>query len=162
MDNYFELLGIPQRFELSLEDLDQRWKTASAKVHPDRFAWASAAEKKTAMVWATRINDAYQTLKDPIKRASYLCQLHGVEIESETNTAMSPEFLMKQMQLRESIDMARSNPQAMQALKSDLNKDWHQLIQQLANALDQEKDFVRGATLVREGMFLQKVFKEFN
>src|SRR6476619_4489228 len=59
-----------------------------------RFNNATHAEKRVAMQWATRANEAYQTLKNPHKRAQYLCELHGVDLQTESNTTMPSEFLM--------------------------------------------------------------------
>ncbi|MGC7990846.1 Fe-S protein assembly co-chaperone HscB, partial [Salmonella enterica] len=78
------------------------------QAHPDKFAHASDAEKRVAMQWATRANEAYQTLKNPLKRARYLCELHGVDLQTESNTAMAPAFLMQQMEWRETLDDAKA------------------------------------------------------
>ena len=76
-------------------------------MHPDRFAAEGAAAQRVAMQWAVRVNEAYQRLKDPLKRAAYLCELHGAPIDAENNTAMPRDFLMQQMEWREALDDAR-------------------------------------------------------
>ena len=58
------------------------------------------------MQWAVRVNEAYQRLKDPLKRAAYLCELDGAPIDAENNTAMPADFLMQQMEWREALDDA--------------------------------------------------------
>ena len=75
-------------------------------MHPDRFAGEGAAAQRIAMQWAVRVNEAYQRLKDPLKRAAYLCELRGAPIEAESNTAMPAAFLMQQMAWREALDEA--------------------------------------------------------
>ncbi|WP_163768973.1 Fe-S protein assembly co-chaperone HscB, partial [Providencia stuartii] len=77
-----------------------------AEVHPDRFASEGAAAQRVAMQWAMRVNEGYQRLKDPLKRAAYLCELRGAPVQAENNTAMPPAFLMQQMAWREALDDA--------------------------------------------------------
>ena len=84
--------------------LDARWKDLQREAHPDRFAAQGPAAQRVAMQWSVRINEAYQRLKDPLKRAAYLCELHGAPIRAEDNTAMPAAFLMQQMQWREALD----------------------------------------------------------
>ena len=87
--------------------LDARWKDLQREAHPDRFAAQGPAAQRVAMQWSVRINEAYQRLRDPLKRAAYLCELHGAPIRAEDNTAMPAAFLMQQMQWREALDDAR-------------------------------------------------------
>ena len=77
--------------------LDARWKDLQREAHPDRFAAQGPAAQRVAMQWSVRINEAYQRLRDPLKRAAYLCELHGAPIRAEDNTAMPAAFLMQQM-----------------------------------------------------------------
>src|SRR5436853_1412249 len=102
----FQLFGVPRRFEQDRAVLDERWRALQAEVHPDRFASEGAAAQRVAMQWAVRVNEAYQRLKDPIKRAAYLCELHGSPIEAENNTAMPTGFLLQQLEWREGLDDA--------------------------------------------------------
>ena len=73
-------------------------------MHPDRFAQAGDAERRASMQMTTRVNEAYRTLKSPVRRAQYLLELNGVDVGFETNTAMPREFLMEQMELRERLE----------------------------------------------------------
>ncbi|MEI6761180.1 MAG: Fe-S protein assembly co-chaperone HscB, partial [Betaproteobacteria bacterium] len=66
----FELFGLPARFAQERAEIDQRWKDLQRETHPDRFAAQGAAAQRLAMQWSVRINEAYQRLKDPIKRAA--------------------------------------------------------------------------------------------
>ena len=80
MQNHFELFHLPQRFAIDMEALDKAYREVQSRVHPDKFSNATDAEKRVAMQWATRANEAYQTLKNPYKRAAYLCELRGAPI----------------------------------------------------------------------------------
>jgi len=102
--NDFELFGLTQQFALDRSALDARWKELQREAHPDKFAAQGAAAQRVAMQWSVRINEAYQRLKDPVKRAAYLCELGGAPIRAEDNTAMPAAFLMQQMSWREELD----------------------------------------------------------
>jgi molecular chaperone HscB len=104
--SHFELFGLPEGFDIDLSALDARYRELQRGVHPDRFASASAAEQRASMELATRVNDAYRTLKSPVERAKHLLSLHDVDPQLETYTAMPPEFLAAQMELREALEQA--------------------------------------------------------
>ena len=90
----FELFAIERRYAQCRPQLDSRWRALQAEMHPDRFAVEGAAAQRVAMQWAMRVNEAYERLKDPLKRAAYLCELNGVAIGAEDNTAMPGAFLV--------------------------------------------------------------------
>ena len=108
MQNHFDLFHLPQQFAVDMAALDAAYREVQAQVHPDRFVNATDAEKRVAMQWATRANEAYQTLKNPQKRAQYLCELNGADLKVESNTAMPMDFLMQQMEWREELEEARA------------------------------------------------------
>ena len=95
--NHFDLLGIPVAFRLEAPELERRYRELQTRVHPDRFAAGTDIERRLAMQWATRANEAYRTLRDPVDRARYLLQLRGYDTGEESNTAMPADFLMQQM-----------------------------------------------------------------
>src|SRR5690348_5123144 len=103
MQNHFELFHLPVQFDLDMAQLDSAFREVQGQVHPDKFVGTSSTEQRVAMQWATRANEGYQTLKNPLKRATYLCELHGVSLKTETDTAMPVEFLMQQMEWREAL-----------------------------------------------------------
>jgi molecular chaperone HscB len=105
--NYFELFGLPVRFALDKVALDKAYRDLQAQVHPDRFANAEAAEQRVSMQKATRANEAYNALRKPLSRARYFLELHGVDLGTESNTAMPAEFLIEQMEWREAVEEAR-------------------------------------------------------
>src|SRR5215213_5581130 len=107
-DTDFELFAVPASFAQDRAALDARWKELQREAHPDRFAAQGAAAQRIAMQWSVRINEAYKRLKDPLKRAGYLCELRGAPIDAENNTAMPAQFLMDQMQWREELEEAHS------------------------------------------------------
>lgn len=154
-DDDFTLFGIPQRFAQDRAALDACWRALQSKVHPDRFASEGAASQRLAMQWAVRVNQAYQRLKDPLKRGAYLCELRGAPIEAENNTAMPAAFLMQQMAWREALDDA-ANPDAMQALDDAVAAVEQQLLATLGDTLDVQVDAAAAAQQVRALMFVAR------
>src|SRR4051794_16931833 len=122
-DTDFELFAVPATFAQERAVLDARWKELQREAHPDRFAAQGAAAQRIAMQWSVRINEAYQRLKDPIRRASYLCELHGAPVDAESNTAMPGAFLMQQMEWREALDevSGASDLPALEALQGEVD-----------------------------------------
>ena len=151
----FELFGITRRFDQDRKDLDTRWRDLQAEVHPDRFATEGAAGQRVAMQWAVRVNEAYQRLKDPLRRAAYLCELQGAPIEAENNTAMPTHFLIEQMEWREALDEA-GTLQQVEALSAKVASHRNQALDQLGTVLDQGRDFAAAAQLVRALMFVER------
>jgi molecular chaperone HscB len=153
--NDFELFGVAPRFEQERAELDARWKALQAEVHPDRFAAQGTAAQRVAMQWAVRVNEAYQRLKDPLKRAAYLCELNGVPLEAEKNTAMPANFLMQQMAWRESLEEAGGEAE-LDALHDEVMAARKQMLAQLAATLDDQKDWHAAAQQVRALMFVER------
>jgi molecular chaperone HscB len=162
--NHFALFDLPQRFRLDSERLDQAWRAAAGEVHPDRYAQAGAAEKRVALMLATRINEAYRTLKSPLDRARYLLSLSGIDTREDTDTRMPSDFLMKQIEWREAIEEAqgRGDPTRLDALAADLQQQNQQLLQQLAQALDDSQDLDLARLLVRKCRFMEKLGQEID
>ena len=136
-DDDFTLFGLSARFALDRAALDACWRALQARVHPDRFVGEGAAAQRIAMQWAVRVNEAYQRLKDPLKRGAYLCELRGAPIEAENNTAMPAAFLMQQMAWREALDDA-VGAAAVEQLDGEVAADEKALLDQLGRTLDEE------------------------
>ena len=151
----FELFDIAPRFALDRGALDAHWRALQGEVHPDRFAADGAAAQRVAMQWALRVNEAYQRLKDPLKRAAYLCELNGAAIEAENNPAMPTEFLMQQMAWREALDDAADLTQ-VEALADEVDAHREAALAQLQMTLDEQRDFAAAARQVRALMFSER------
>ena len=155
----FELFQLPVQFAQPRELIDARWKELQRQAHPDKFAAQGATAQRLAMQWSVRINEAYQRLKDPLARASYLCELHGAPIRAENNTAMPPAFLVQQMEWREALEDAVTMAQ-LEQLASETRVAENAQLAVIARALDQDKDHVRAAQEVRSLMFIQRFGQE--
>ena len=159
--NDFELFDVPVQFAQDAVVLDARWKELQREAHPDKFAAQGAAAQRLAMQWSVRINEAYQRLKNPRRRASYLCELHGAPIQAETNTAMPADFLMQQMQWREALDDAQTL-QNVEKIALQLNETVREQLSKLEQLIDAQKDFVAASGQVRSLMFTQRFASEID
>lgn len=159
--NHFELLGLTQGFEVDPQDLERRWKERAAAVHPDRFAGAAEAEKRVAMQWSARINEAYRVLKDPLKRAQYLCEQAGYPTENQPNVALEPAFLMQQMQWRETLEEVSDagHLTSLAELEQEIRADRDHRMTQVAQLVAQRQweDVVKR---LHEWMFIEKFLQE--
>jgi molecular chaperone HscB len=163
-DSHFVLFHLPERFALDPQALEAAFLRVQSEVHPDRFAAAGIAAKRIALQWATRANEAYSTLKDPLKRAQYLCELHGIDLEVESNTAMPADFLMEQLEWREALEDAEreKNVPALESLDQDLGVAFKKEVTQITQSIDGEHDFAGAARSVRRLMFLDKTRDDVN
>ncbi|MGZ5067225.1 MAG: Fe-S protein assembly co-chaperone HscB [Usitatibacter sp.] len=160
--DHFELLGLPARFAVDPAALERGYRGLQSQVHPDRFAASTEAERRVAMQWATRANEAYRTLRDPLERARYLLQMRGYDTEEESNTSMPADFLMQQMELREAVNEARdaSDVHGLDRLRVDIHHSRDEMLGTLERALDADANFVAGCSLVRKLRFLEKLEAE--
>ncbi|OIR02537.1 Co-chaperone protein HscB [mine drainage metagenome] len=159
--DHFALFGLPRRYALDNAELDRLYRELQARVHPDKFAHQPDAERRLAMQWATRINEAYQTLRQPLARAKYLLSLAGVEVEQERR--MSPEFLMQQMEWREAVAEARAAlaVDELEALHARLKKEMREQYLKLAAQLN-APDVGGAADLLRQLMFQEKLLADID
>ena len=157
--DFFTLFQLPRRFALDRAALDAAYRRIQGEVHPDRFAASPEAERRLALQWATRANEAHQTLRQPLARARYLLALAGVDTAEDTNTAMPAEFLMLQMEWREAMMDARAarDADALETLIREVRADARALEAELAVALDDSGDFAAAASLVRKIRFQEKL-----
>src|SRR5688572_32425488 len=138
MQNHFDLFGLSPIYSIEGEALERSYRKIQARVHPDRFAHAGDAERRASLQWTTRVNEAYRALKDPVQRAKHLLELHGVDVAFETDTAMPADFLMQQMELRETLEEAKS-PDALDTLRQTLLQQRAHMEKQIADSIDEEK-----------------------
>ena len=104
--NYFQLLGLPEDYAVSLSQLEASYILMQRKMHPDRFT-GNSREQRIAVQYTAFINEAYETLLSPLKRAQYLLTLSGVEMDIDTKTINDSDFLIEQMELREALSDIR-------------------------------------------------------
>lgn len=162
--NHFDLLGLPVRYDVDAPLLERRYREVQLQVHPDKFASATEVERRIAMQWATRANEAYRTLRDPLSRARYLLSLKGYDTGEESNTSMPPDFLMQQMEWREAVGDARESGDvgSLKRLHEELSGARAEMLGQLARALDGDANYDAGCSLVRKLRFLEKLEEDID
>lgn len=158
-DDDFTLFGLTPRQALDRSELDARWRQLQGAAHPDRFAADDAQAQRLAMQWAVRINEAYQRLKDPLKRAAYLCERRGAPIDAERNTAMPADFLMQQMAWREALDEA-AGATALADIEAAVDTFERNLHTGLQVDLDERGAPADAAQKVRSLMFVNRFRQE--
>ncbi len=163
--NHFELFGLPVGFVIDAQALAERYRELQRVVHPDRFASGSDQEQRLALQQATRVNEAYETLRDPLRRAQYLLELHGMAHDGETATTRDAGFLMQQMELREALAGVRDadDPEAeldvlMRDIRQMIDREVAQLAVQFEEATPESLDAAREA--VSRMQFLNKLYNE--
>ena len=161
MSQYFNLFQLEPSFDIDTEALEQTYRALAARFHPDKFASASAFEQKQAVMMSSTINDAYRTLKSPIDRAAYLLKSQNINADAPEHTSFSPEFLMQQMEWRETLMDAQmeQNHDAIRALDQEIQEVQSNLYQDLQQAFEQQ-DYESAAQWVRHGRFLNKLRNE--
>uniref|UniRef100_UPI0035B2FABC Fe-S protein assembly co-chaperone HscB n=1 Tax=Hylemonella sp. TaxID=2066020 RepID=UPI0035B2FABC len=157
----FELFGLPRQYAQDRAAIDARWKDLQREAHPDKFAAQGAAAQRVAMQWSVRINEAYQRLKDPLRRAAYLCELHGVPVNAENNTAMPAEFLMQQMEWREALEEAQ-DVEALDALHAEVGRSRQALLQRCEQLIDGARDYAAAVAQVRALMFIERFAQDID
>jgi molecular chaperone HscB len=117
--DHFRVFGIERRFPLDVADLERRYKDMTKILHPDRFARADERARRASLKRSIQLNEAWRTLKDPVRRAEYLLSLSGVVVGGEDGSSkrvdgekvrlpVAPALLMEVMELREGLAEARA------------------------------------------------------
>lgn len=100
--DFFTLFGLPISYHITSADLTERFREMQSAVHPDKYASATSQEKKLSVQMSAHINEAYQTLKNPLSRIHYLLTLKGIDTQDKA-ASPDPEFLARQIELREMV-----------------------------------------------------------
>ena len=147
MTEYYELLGIPRSLNLSLDELQKRYYELSRQLHPDRFMQKPEAEQQRALDMSSALNDAYRTLKDPVRRAQYLLGIEGFDIGEQRSKDVPPELLeevfelnMALEEMRSGDDSARPQLEAAEKTFTNMLADADHQLQSLFGRYDQSPD----------------------
>lgn len=160
--NYFELFSLPVSFTVELQQLSANFRALQQSVHPDRYANASAQEKRLSVQRAAQINEAHQVLKSPQRRARYILELQGVVFDDQANPVMEPMFLMQQMELREALSDVMSNAEPeveLDKILTSLKAAKKDILNKLAEQLNTPAtaDLDKASQLMHELQFLDKL-----
>ena len=164
-ENYFQLFGIEPGFDLDLSYLKNVYRELQRATHPDRFVNAADRERRLSVQQAARINDAFNTLKNPVARATYLLELLGMKLNEQNSTVRDPAFLMEQMELREALVDIRhaANPlDALSVFMDGVSAKTKQLTSEISARFSDMNEVNQGLVvdLVRKLQFMQKLQQE--
>jgi molecular chaperone HscB len=160
--NYFELFGLPVSYVVDMDRLANRYRELQRVMHPDRYASASDYERRLSIQGATQVNQAHETLKDPIQRARYMLSLNGMDVSADNETTKDAAFLMEQLELREELEEARGKPDpyaAISELMGGINRRINSLTGQMAVQFEtgQPEQLEAAKETLRKMQFLQKL-----
>lgn len=165
--NYFQLFGLEDQFDLDTTKLAEVYQSLQKTVHPDRFAHASSQDQLLAVQKSSMINDAYQTLKNPLTRAAYILKERGTEMPSEQASFGDTSFLMQQMELREMLADIKDSGDIETAIfnaAQTLDEEYQQLFNVMQSQLNEntsETNLLACDTL-RKLKFYQKLHIELD
>lgn len=162
--NYFQLFNLSESFGVDLESLNDEYRKQQGEVHPDRFANAAEAEKLRAVQLSSYLNEAYETLKSPLRRAAYLLSLHGIDVERVDQKDLGMDLLLEQIQLREKLDELPRDESALadlDKLRADVTAKLQKQEGKFAD-LFSAKEFERAKKVYHELQFLNKLRAEIN
>lgn len=162
--DHFALFDLPRAFRIDAEALDRRYREIQAQIHPDRFADADETQRRLSLQWATKANEAYQTLRKPLARARYLLQILGHEVNAQNNTAMPTAFLIEQMEWRENVAEARAAGKVAELEEEALRArdQIERVYGELAENLDEQGDYQAAGDKVLRLMYLEKLLMDIN
>jgi molecular chaperone HscB len=155
-DDYFALFQLKPQFKIDRQALESAYLTVQQKVHPDMHAQASDSDKRVSMQLSALANSAYRTLMNPIQRGLYMCARNGVDPQLETNTAMPAQFLMQQMEWRETLDDVRDQPSKLDELYKEVEQTRANLLKEVEVSIDGANDFDLAAKQLRALLFIDK------
>lgn len=157
--NYFQLFNLPVSLDLDKAQLSRAYQALQQLTHPDKFASGSDQDKRIALQKNAQINDAYTTLKHPLSRAQHMLALRGMEINGEQQTMQDTAFLMQQMELREALEDARDNEDALLKFSDELSLEIKQKIGQLEALFDAPETSKQNEEIAHEIRKLTFIYK---
>lgn len=156
--NYFELFNLPEKFQIDLVRLQENYRSIQKEIHPDRFATSTENEKVQSMIKSTQVNDAYQTLKSPTKRAKYILSLH----KSVEKITLPPDFLMQQMEWEEHLEDIEKNNKELDQFKLAINKKYEEYSLMLSTQIDNDQNWNEAAITIDKLYFVERLLHKIN
>ena len=143
------------QFNIDLNRLQKSYRIIQAEIHPDKFVSASQIEKNQSLIKSTEVNDAYQTLKNPIKRARYLIEINLNS--EENNSTLTPSFLMQQMEWEEHLESILEQKSALEKFKLLIDGEYKKNLSSLERVCDKDKDWDGALGILNEIQFIDKL-----
>src|SRR6267143_316025 len=151
----FALLGLEPSFD-EPQGLDDQFRSLSRKLHPDRFARATPRERRYSLEQTTLLNDAYKTVKDPVRRAEHLLALRGIKVEPK----MSPEFLEQTLEDREKLLEAKTSGEPLDPLAAAVREKRDRTLSQVRELVENGGDLAQAAELLARMRYYARYLDE--
>lgn len=164
--DHFARLGLPRAYAIDRDALEDAYLSLAQKWHPDRFAGADSGQRRAAMETSAAVNEGYRVLRDPVRRAEYLCKLHGVDVDSSDERGGAPKmdqaFLIEMIERREQVADARDGgADALRRLRGSVDDEAEQVLDDAIDALEAEQVDTAARALVRR-RYLQRLLEEID
>ena len=162
MQNYFELFDLETSFFIDESSLKEAYQREIARFHPDQFASRGDSEKLQALQNTSLLNTAFESIKSPLNRASYLLKLEGIDVFDERDTSMDHDFLISQIELREELELLRlkQNPDDLEDYLDKLEEQIQSKIDLISDAFKENKGHLEIKKDVRELKFYEQLLSE--
>jgi len=172
--NYFEVFGLPKRLNLDLNSLEKSFHELSRKYHPDYFTTAPAADRQRALQMTATLNDAYRTLRHPVRRVEHLVEIEGFKPDG---SKVPKSFLMEVFEINEQLDEAKSgsaSKEQIAALRQEIEKraagfesqlqtastEWDKLDASCASDADRKQQLTRLTEILSESSYIRNLQRE--
>ena len=161
---YFELFGLDPVFDIDYSRLHAEQQGLQAIYHPDRYVSASERDKRVSVQVASWVNQAYETLQDPVKRSRYLLEINGADIPDDSTTTSDTAFLMEQIELREQVESCRQGEDGLQRsdrIGAGLAHRANQLAAEFVSHFEASQ-FDQAITSSRKMQFVQRIQQQLS
>ncbi|MBW0454286.1 MAG: Fe-S protein assembly co-chaperone HscB [Candidatus Kinetoplastibacterium crithidii] len=160
-NNYFSLFNLKIAFNIDENYLDNTWRDLSNLAHPDRHVGLSKIDQTASVKLMSFINEAYYNLRNPIKRARYICELNNIDFDN-TDSFNDSNFLLEQMELRDCLAhiFEQDNLKALDVFIKELQNKKNIRFELLSFFLDKSSEYLKASIVIKELMFLDKIMQE--
>lgn len=164
--DYFDLFGLPVSYHVDSDKLVQRYRELQQTIHPDKHTTSPDQERRLSLQLTAHVNEAFQTLKNPVLRAKYLLGLFGINPD-DRDIALAPGFLGEQMELRERLsEIADSHGPRDELFK--MRKELENISNDKQYRIGQQFDlgtseaYKKAAALFHEMQFIDRLLHEID
>lgn len=168
--DYFELFSLSLQYDIDVVELKNRYRTLQLKFHPDQYSAGASSEKMAAVKMSSLLNDAFEVLSHPVKRAQYILEKSGVDLQKDR--VIDAAILMEQMELREQLetisnivdeDIKQAQLEALHESLTMMLKNCDKQFSELARTnLEDSKVLQYLKQLLSKMLFLNKLMLELN